>query len=763
MPVTQWFAYCGPNRRSDKTVVEVTLKYRPADRHGFPQQSSDIRDLLVREGILGQDETFPQQVLPADRMAWYASLLVQTALLFQKKAGHPVSFTSLSCDRERNRCVASMEYQHCEVGMTAVKLAVELLTGERKLLAEPFSMFREFALQRLLPIETRAIINAANRVDVPSIRLEHMSYRREDFAELTGGQCIRKNGLLMLGHGLHQRVLEGVFWLDNPNNPGGLKLLLADVEQRRALLDKLGIELSPFRETSTHGLKKFCLIAVNERVTAVADLSNGLILSPSQVHPSVIECAVVVNRALGQVPVAVEYMTEDISSPPAQTKGGVADFDLAPHFEGFPGGDADLIPDWMDSTAEAVIQWMFPDKSKTRMPIIAVTGTNGKTTTSRMINHIMTNAGHKPGLVCTDGIFLNGQELVKGDKCALGGHLKVLTSKAVDTAVLETHHAGILSAGFAFQWCDIAVCLNVSEDHLGKAYIDTVEQMAEVKQALAERGRYATVLNADDKYCLGMLEAVSAQKICLVSMESTAEDLALHCHDSETCFCVLESIKGEEWLVIHDEGQRLPVIAVAQIPAAFDGVARFNVSNAMHASVACYLAGTDIDSIRSAMRQFESNYQTTPGRMNVFDDLPFRIIMDFAHNPDGFRKISEFVSRQAVTGRKLVVFSGVGDRTDETLKKMSNALAGQFDFYFCKERMPMANERADRKRKVAKIMQKGLLEAGVAESQTALFIHGKEVIFEIFDACEPGDLLVMLLGRVEKHLLPGYIREYARL
>lgn len=652
MPAIEWFAYCFPNRRTDKTVVEITLEFDPVDQHGFPQHAAEIKNILISSGILTEDEVFPEQVLPDDRMGWYTSLLVQTALLFQRKAGHRVSFYSLSYDPDQNRCIALLEHEHCDVGMTAVKLAVELVSGERRLLAEPFRMFKKFAFERLLPIETEAIIKAANRRDIPCIQLERQPYKREDFDPLTGGKCFSRNGLLMLGHGVHQHVLDGTFCIDKSED---FKDLSGYQGQNRA---ELKISGSKFTE----------------------------------------------------------------------------------------------------STADDLMDWLFPEKDSVRMPIIAVTGTNGKTTTTRMINHILISAGREPGMVCTDGVFLNGRQVSEGDQCTDTGHLKVLTSKEVKTAVLETHHAGILYRGFAFGWCDIAVCLNVTEDHLGVANINSVEQMSQVKQALPERARHAAVLNADDPHCLKMLDSMVAEKTCLVSMQYDVDELRNLAGEGAASFCVLESIGNVQWLVIYDQGQRLPIMDVSSIPATFDGTAGFNISNAMHAVTASHLFGISLETIRSAMAGFHCGYESTPGRLNVFDDLPFRIIMDFAHNPDGMRRLVEFIDQQSVPGRKLIAFAGSTDRPDTTIRNMGHSLAGHFDFYFCREFVPGEGKKP---RKVAHLLQQGLIEAGVAENQTLVMTSGKEVVFKIFDACKTGDLLVMLIGHVEKHQLPGYIREYA--
>ena len=735
MPKIDYFPYLGPNRRSDKTVVEITLNFTPDDQHGFPQHSSEIRDLLISGGVLDADEAFPEQALPDGRIAWYASLLAQTALLLQRKAGHRVSFFSVMVDPERKRCSTLLEHEHCDVGMTAVKLANELVSGQRKVLAEPFEMFRVFAHDRRLPLDTEAIIKAARRRDIPFHHLERFPLMRNNKAE-----CIRLNGLIMLGHGQHQHVLDGTFCLDRS---GDYKGLLKSNEQRQSLLEKLGIFIIRTSEADRAVASKHHVIAINGQVLPLTE----------QIHPSITDAVLKINHAVGLAPVLVTLFTADISKPLKKTVSGVMDFELAPNLEHIHVPGSGLI----EAAAEAIVDWLFPHKTGTRMPIIAITGTNGKTTTSRMVNHILMESGHKPGLVCTDGTFLNGHQVDDVDNSTMKGHFNVLASQEADFAVLETHHYGILVRGFAFKWCDIAVCLNVTEDHLGVVNIDTVEQMAEAKGSLLERARYAAILNADDPLCLAMLESITAETVCLVSMLADHKKLSTLVGDRTAVYCVLEMVEGAEWLVIYAGRERVPVIPSARIPATFDATARFNVSNAMHAIAATCLAGIRTESIGKAMTCFSSGYESTPGRLNVFDDLPFRVIMDFAHNPDGFEKICDFVDQQSVSGRKLIAFAGSPNRKDETLMSMGRAIAGHFDFYYCKEHKSRGEER----RKVAHLLQQGLLEAGVEKEQTAIRVHGKEVIFEILDCCEPGDLLVMLLGHVEKHELPGQIREYA--
>jgi len=654
MPTIEYFPYRGPNRRVDLPVVEILLKFGPADDAGFPRRVSDIREPLVGGGILAADERFPQQDLPEERMTWYASLLAQTALLFQRKTGHRVNFFSVTGMPGQKRCMALVEHEHCDVGMTAAKLASELLTGKRKQLAEPFRMFGKFARERLLPLETEAIIRAAERRDIPAIHLERDPFKRADFDALTGGRCVLPNGLVTLGHGAHQRVMDGLYCLDSGEDFSAV-----------------------FEAAKQHAAAQ----GLSERTA-------------------------------------------------------------------------------FDTAADTLLDRLFPEPRPLRMPIIAITGTNGKTTTTRMINRIMQTAGRKPGMTCTDGLFLNGEMQKKGDAASRVGQMKVLTSRDVDFAVLETHHRGMLHDGFAFDRCDIAVCLNVTEDHIGLGNIDTVGQMAELKRALPERAREAVVLFADNEHTRAMLSHMTARNKCLVSMESSRDQLLAAHGDIMSCCCILEEDDGRDYMVIYDGETRLPVMAVGDIPATYDGVADFMVSNAMHAAAASYLSGVGVEVIRQALGGFEASYDNTPGRLNIFDDLPFRVILDFAHNPDGVRQVCKFVDRQKPAGRKLVAFAGTVTRADETIRHMGHSIAGHFDFYFCKEHL-----RADGRqpRLVARILQQGLMDKGIAESQTAITTHGREAIFGIFDACRPGDLLTMLLGHVEKHQLPGYIKEYAEL
>jgi len=738
MPEILFFPFYGPGRRSDKRVVELRLDFSVENDVDFPKQTSDIHSLLIEAGILAGSEEFPLLPCPDEPMGWYSSLLVQTALLLQRKTGHRVDFFSVSCETGQKRCIALMEHENSEVGMAAVRFAVEIFSGRCKSLTQLFQQFSIFARERALPIETIAIINLCRSRGIPYLQLD-----REPLAgKLNTGVRIRRNGLLSLGHGTSNLILDGTFCINRAS--GYLKSLLKNTDQRKAILRQLRLPLADNGSQRANKDDLFSLLAINGKITVVHKSSDGHRRLVKDAYNSIIQKISAIAEKAEFQPIVVTIQTSDITQPLSQSGGVIVDFELAPDL-GDLLGNWKAEPELLNSVAGELLDWLFPDPASTQIPIIAVTGTNGKTTTSRMIHHILQTSGYKSGLVCSDGIFLDGQQVSKGDGSAFIGHARALVSNQIDAAVLETHHRGIAVRGFAFDQCNVAACLNVTGDHLIEGEIETLEEMTLIKRALLERARDGVVLNADSPQCLSMLPFPDASRICIFSSCLNSDELA-GIDSRVAVFCLLEDHEGESWVVIKEASETHRVLPVVSMPCTFAGAARFNLENALAAISACYLAAISLDSIRTAMRTFIMAYENTPGRLNYYEKLPFSAVVDYAHNPDGIARLSEFASRLPVKGRRLLMIAGPGDRGDEGIGDMARAAAGKFDHYVCRH---YRNTRGRQDHEVPEILRAALMQAGVAEEAISLQMDTAAAIDDILNMAGPSDLVVLTVDHKE--------------
>ncbi len=738
MPKILFFPYFGPSRRSEKRVVELRLDF--ANDHGseFPQQPSDIRQILNAAEILAPKEHFPEQALPDDRMAWYSSLLVQTALLFQRKNGHRVDFSAVTCEPAKKRCIALVEHEDSEVGTAAVKLAAEIFSGRMKDPAESYRRYSKFARDRVLPFETGAIMEASRRREIACIQLD-----REPLAgKVNTGTRVRPNGLLSLGQGAGTRVLDGTFYVDGAGDY--MWALLKNPAQRKDLLKQLGIPTAKNAPDGKADAGLFRLLVITGKVTALSERHDGERQLVRSVNDEWIGYAVAISEKLGSVPISVTVKAANIEQSAQQSGGAIVDFELAPDLYELLG-QCQGQPDLLRSVAGDLLDDLFPDRSSARIPVIAVTGTNGKTTTSHMVEHILQGAGYKTGLVCTDGIFLNNRPISRDDASAFIGHARVLTSKVVDAAVLEAHHRGMAVRGFAFHSCNVAICLNVTEEHLAEGEIETIEEMTEIKRSLLERARDGAVLNADDARCVSMIPFLPASRIGLFSSTQGKKELAKFDSD-QALLCVVEIHAEEEWVVIYDGSEKQTLLPVSAMPCTFGGAARFNLENALSAIAACYLLGVSLETLRGAMQSFKMGYERTPGRLNFYRDLPFNAIMDYAHNPDGIARMTEFVEGLHVSGRRLLLIAGPGDRDDEAISNTARAAAGKFDHYVCRH---YPDTRGRGPREVPEILRMALLNAGVPDAAISVEINSSKAIERILGMAGPSDLVILPLNRGE--------------
>jgi cyanophycin synthetase len=438
----------------------------------------------------------------------------------------------------------------------------------------------------------------------------------------------------------------------------------------------------------------------------------------------------------------VTVISTDLSKSLHEASGVVTDLNPAPDLGSLLG----VTPHLLQQAAEAFLHWLFPEGRQSRIPLVAVTGTNGKTTTCRMIARIMQTAGFKPGLATTSGVYINGELLREGDHAGTEGHHLVFESRKVDMGVLETARGGVATSGFMFDHCDVAVCLNVTEDHLGQYELHTVQDLAAIKRSILLRARKAIVINADYATCLDMLPIAGPPQIYAATLMHSLNEVR-DLVGAEAWVCLCEFVGDEKWIVLHGPaGERLAVTAANDIPACFDGLARFNISNAQHAVCASHALGISTELIGAALAGFDSSYENNPGRLNIYRGLPFTVVMDYAHNRDGMESILQFLTDLQLKGRKLLLYAVTGDRSLEMLKEFSQLPVATFDEFICRN---YTDDRGRLHPEFPSLMKQALMQAGVSEECITLVDVPEDGPGVALSLARPGDLLMMCPGSEE--------------
>ena len=453
------------------------------------------------------------------------------------------------------------------------------------------------------------------------------------------------------------------------------------------------------------------------------------------IHPDNRDMAVRAIKAIGLDIGGVDFLSKDIAESYRTIGGGICEVNAAPgfrmHVAPSEGSPRDV--------ATPVIDMLFPPGTPTRVPIAAVTGTNGKTTTARMLAHLTKMAGYTPGLTTTDGVYIDGQRTVQGDMTGPVSAQMVLSDPQIDIAVLETARGGLLRAGMGMQEVNVGAVLNIQADHLGLQGIDTLEQLAEIKRVVIEVATDCAVLNADDPLVLKMSGHTEAKSICYVTMNPQHGLVREHIRAGGRA-CALEAGVNGQMITLYDKGTHIPLLWTHLIPATLEGRATHNVQNAMFAAAMAFSFGIKLDAIRQGLRTFDSTFFQAPGRMNVFNEHPFKVLLDYGHNAHAVGTMAELAQRLDVTGRRIVVLAGPGDRRDEDLHAIANAVAGRFDHYICRRDDNLRKRGSD---EVPKIMASALLTAGIAQDAVSIIPDEQEAIDSALKMARPGDLLLV--------------------
>src|ERR1022692_2735277 len=453
------------------------------------------------------------------------------------------------------------------------------------------------------------------------------------------------------------------------------------------------------------------------------------------IHPDNRDMAVRAVTAIGLDVGGVDFLCPDIAESYKTVGGGICEVNAAPGFRMHVAPSEGTSRD----AAGPVIDMLFPAGSSARVPIACITGTNGKTTTSRMLAHIAKMAGFTPGLTTTDGVYIDGQRTFEGDMTGPVATRMVLADPGIDLAVLEIARGGLLRAGMGVPFVDVAAVLNVQPDHLGIKGIDTLEQLAEVKRIVVEVARDCAVLNADDENTMRMSAHTNAKHLCYVTLNPQHALVREHIRAGGRA-CALEAGVNGHMITLYDKGRHIPLMWTHLIPATLEGRAMHNVQNTMFAAALAFSLDIKLDAIRHGLRTFDSTFFQAPGRMNVYDEHPFKVIFDYAHNAHAVSAMAELSSRLEVRGRRIVVVAGPGDRRDEDIRAIADSVAGRFDHYICRRDDNLRGRAGD---EVPAMIAHALRSRGVPQSAIEIIPDEQAALEAALRMGRSGDLLLV--------------------
>ena len=432
---------------------------------------------------------------------------------------------------------------------------------------------------------------------------------------------------------------------------------------------------------------------------ATANLSTGgvAIDRTDEIHPQNIWLAERVAKIIGLDIAGIDIVTSDISKPLNETKGVVVEVNAAPGFRMHAAPSYGL----PRNIGASVLEMLFPEQTSSRIPIVAITGTNGKTTTTRLTAHIYRQTDKVVGFTATDGIYIQEYLVEQGDNTGPYSAGAILKDPTVEVAVLETARGGILRSGLAFDSCDVGVVLNVAADHLGLGGIDTIEQMAKVKAVVAEtvKADGHAILNADDPLVAAMAEKLNCN-VAYFSMNPDNPIIIEHSRRNG-----LAAVYEHGYLSILEGKWTLRIEKAINIPMTMGGKAPFMIANALASCLATFAQGVDIELIRQGVRTFQMSAEQSPGRMNLFEIEDYQVLIDYAHNPHGFKAVGDFVRNWQ--GSKIGVVGGPGDRRNEDLILLGNIAAEIFDQIIIKEDQDFRGRESG---EVADLIKKGVYQ-----------------------------------------------------
>jgi cyanophycin synthetase len=443
-----------------------------------------------------------------------------------------------------------------------------------------------------------------------------------------------------------------------------------------------------------------------------------------------------VARLIGLDCIGIDIVAERLNQPLDSDVAGIVEVNASPgfrmHLDPTEGEARDV--------ARPFVEMLFPLDASFEVPIVAVTGTNGKTTTAKLIAHTLKYCGKIVGLASTTGVEIDGVSVLTGDCSGPEGAGVVLREPTIDHAVLEVARGGIIRRGLGFNDCKIGILLNVDEDHIGMDGVEDIDDLGLVKSTVVEvvEDSGVSVLNADDPIVVG-LGSRAGGNVVYFSLDS--ENITVAEHLSKGGRAVV--LKGSEVVILSPE-PTVQILNVLEAPITLQGLASFNTANVLAAVAALDGLGIPIDMIRNGVATFHPSRTQNPGRVNVIDFVTFKVVIDYAHNVPAINALGKTID-QLTSGRKIVVAHGTGNRTDECIRKFGAALSVQYDHLILVDLDPRYRDPGE----TPNLVREGALETGFPETSIEIVEQITQAIDRAFALVQPADVIVIQVDEME--------------
>ncbi len=474
---------------------------------------------------------------------------------------------------------------------------------------------------------------------------------------------------------------------------------------------------------------------------STANLSTGGISRDvtDVVHPSNIQMVERIARIVGLDIAGIDVVSPTVEKPVADVGGGVVEVNAAPGFR-MHTAPAEGTP---RDVAGAVVDMLFPPAAPSRIPIVSVTGTNGKTTTTRLIAHIARYAGHHVGLTTTEAVYIGSDAVIKGDCTGPSSAQAVLRDPTVTFAALETARGGILRFGLGYDWANVGIVTNVAADHLGLRDIETLEDLARVKSLITERvfPEGVAVLNAEDSFAPWMASRTKA-RIAYFSLDHQNELFRKHVSEGG----LGAVMDRHDTLCLYRATLRIPLVHARQVPITFDGKARFNIANALAAALAAFASGIALDDIKGGLTTFHPTPFQTPGRANLYEFREFRVMIDYCHNPHAMAQVAPFLAAMK-RGLLIGVLNSPGDRRNEDYAEIGRLAAPHFDHVILRDDEDLRGRAPG---EVSGYLRDALVKNGMDPAKIELVKNETEAVKRGLQIAKRDDLVAIFADRISK-------------